>query len=236
MRNKNAIGAPVVFALSVIAITTLFVLLFYGIVGNIYTAYYSAGSLLGAFGAHVKASLFGVAGEKGEFIKWIVGSGSAEIFNGAQSSVFVAMNVAVQCIALISFISLTAYVVKGLICKKKTSEEKKAFKGVATNYAILTVGFIFSWLMFAFAKGAFIADYLLASVFMVGFIPLGINCFKQFDSPVLIKGDKNVMQSTVLTWVVVILSAVFFALGYVMFTGIEIPAVAAKILYGWWLF
>ena len=89
--------------------------------------------------------------------------------------------------------------------------------------------------MFAFVKGALIYDYLLASVFMTYFVPLGIKLFKNHDGPVCTK-NCAMKQSTLLYLIATVVCVVFFAIGYVMFAGIEVSEIAANILYKWWLF
>jgi hypothetical protein len=89
--------------------------------------------------------------------------------------------------------------------------------------------------MFAFVKGAVITDYLLASVFMTCFIPLGAKIFKTMDAPVC-KKECSIMQSTLMYLIALIVCVIFFGLGYVMFAGIEVGEIASSILFKWWLF
>ncbi len=233
----NFTGSIVMFVLSFALFTFVLLLLFYVLMGNTYTQMYGVANILQVIGKDMK--IFGFGSASSTFMGWIAGAASELIYSGAQNasrftSVYISMNVALQAIALISFICTTGYVIYGLT-KKYKGDALKQFKAIAIPYAVLASGMIFSWAMFGFVKGATVIDYLFASVFTVGFIPLAYKNYKLFDGKAFTFKGKDVMQSTVLLWVILAIGIVFFALGYVMFAGIEVPMTAAKILFNWWL-
>lgn len=239
--KTNTIGSAVAFVLSYFVFIFTLTILFYGINGTGYVKAYSATNIVNAIAQQFKDACFGFAGESGEFIKWIGGVGSTLIYSGAEASgkftnVYLSMNIAVQAISLLAFILLTGFVIVNNFIIKRDAEGKKLIKTITVPYVVLTAGFIFSWLMFAFTKGANVYSYVLASTFIVGFIPLGVKCFRLFDDVAYTVKGKEVMQSNVMLWIAIIVSVVFFALGYVAFVGIEVPSIVAKILFGWWMF
>jgi len=230
----NAIVAPIVMLVALVLFSLLFTVIFYLIVSDVFMSFYGVDGVMKAISAHLKTATWGVEGAKGSIIGWIAGGGSTAIFNSTSGTVYASMNVAVQFVALVSFLCSTVYVVMNFF-KKKTAEEKRVFRAIYTPYFVLVAGFIFSWIMFAFVKGAIVTDYLLASVFMTCFIPLGAKIFKTVDAPVCNK-QGAMMQSTLMYLIVFVACVIFFGLGYVMFAGIEVGEIASSILFKWWLF
>ena len=237
----NCIGSLIVGIVTYALFIFLLLLLFYGILGKAYIAHYEATGLLQAISMHNKGSLFAAEGATGEFIKWLVGAGSTVIYTGAAyegrfANVYLAMNVAVQLIALCACIYSTIIIAMGKFGKNARQSVKDSANEYGKTYLVLLIGYLFSVFMYAFVKGAGIADYLLASVFAVGLIVLAFKLLQANDKKLFAsEGKKGVALSTFMMTLALCLSLLFFGIGYVMFVGIEVSDVAAAILFKWWL-
>ncbi|MBQ7164692.1 MAG: hypothetical protein IJR61_05120 [Clostridia bacterium] len=236
----NFVGSIVAAVLSYVLFTFILTILFYGILGTTYTSYYGTDSLLAAINLNNKGALFGRDGSAGTFLKWIAGGGSALIYSGANNGssfgeVYVGMNVAVQFISLTSLFFATVAVVIGKCYKGASAELKLAAKTYFPQYILFAVGWLCSWILYAFVKGCAVYDYLLSSVFATGLIILCSKMLSVWNQKLFTVKGKAVTLSAAFTVCALALSAVFFALGYVMFAGIEVSSVAAKILFRWWL-
>ena len=238
--NVNFTGAIVIFALSFMLVTYIMYVIFYGILGTIYISHYGVKNLFYAIVANLKGSLFVKEGEASTFYKWLIGGGGTVIYSGAtaegrSTDVYLAMNVAVQLISLCSLIFTTVVMCIGKFGKNCRTELKAAVKAVSPAYITIAAGWLFCWVMFAFVKGATVAEYTLASAFAVGFIVIAYKLLRVSDIRLFASKGNGIALSTFALCITLCLALIFFGIGYVMFVGIETSSVAANILYGWWL-
>ncbi len=243
--NINMYGSVITAVVSFVVLWLVFSLLFHLFVNDAYINVYRQQtgkeelSLMGAIFASIR-SAFAQTGPKGEFIKWIGGVGATLIYSGAQSSanftdVYISMNIAVQFIALLSFICMTFMFVRYACLAKKGGENKKEFRKFAVPYSILACGAIFGWVLYGFIGGSTVVDFVPASLFFTAFIPFAfVTYLHGTDGTVRIAG-REVKEAVVALIIALAVSVIFFGLGYVMFTGIEVRKLAARILYRWWL-
>ncbi|MBP5194012.1 MAG: hypothetical protein J6126_04720, partial [Clostridia bacterium] len=231
----NVIGSSVVFVISYALLTFLFTLLFYSVIGTNYVKFYSTSGLLPAVAADLKGGLFGTSGSRGAVLKWLIGGGSTAILSSGEGAVSIGMNAVVQVLALVSIIATSIIICLGGLSKKASADMKLSAKKYAPLLIILCAGWLFNWATYALVKGAVVSDYLLASAFACGFIALEYNLLKT-GCELNGTAEKTFNVANIVLLVSLAVSVLLFGLGYVMFAGIEVGAVAAKILYGWWLF
>ena len=231
----NMIGSIIAFVLSFVLFSFIITLLFYGIVGSTYTVFYNTENLFNAIFANLKGSVFGGASISGAFALWLIGGGKSLIYTSENSGVYIAMNIATQIISLASIIWTTIFVVRKVFVGKKETT-KASFKTYGVPFILLAVGWLFSWIMFAFVNNTNVADYLFATIFAVSFIALAYKTLQTIDKPLFVLKGKTVSVSLFSLVLAFILALIFNGLGYVMIVGIDVPTIVAKILFGWGLF
>lgn len=222
--NEMFIGGLVAGIVGTLVVTAWFTLMFYAIAGSAYTLYYSTENLLTATLKAIGDNLF--SGTNASFLGWIIGLGNKEI----GSSVYLGTNVAVSILSLAAFVASTVVLVK-------TYSKEKSIEKIASSlkvYIPLTVGYIFTWAMFAFVKNADISCSLLSSVFGMAYIPLFISMMNNNGKTVKCACGKEISCGFIVSVSALVLIGLFFCLGYVMFAGIDVGKTASMILFGWW--
>lgn len=238
-RKINVWGSLAAFIASFILFSVVLTLLFYGIVGSSYVGYYEAPNLISAIFANIGNAFAGKMSVN--FLKWAIGGGSALIYQAGTNAnnfngIYLATNIAAQLVMVVSFVYATVAVILKALQAKKSPEVKKEFQGIILPYAVLAVGALCSWILFAFFGGATIAEYLFSCVFLVGFIPLAYNLLRNTNIVAFRIKGKDILACDLALCISIILSVLFFGIGYVLFAGINVNALAAKILFAWWLF
>ena len=226
--NETFIGGLIAGVLGTIVITAWFTLMFYAFAGSAYTSYYKTENLITAVLKSISDNLFG--GANISFLGWIIGMGNKSIGEINGSSVYLGTNAAVSILSLVAFVLVTVTLIK----KYNTEKSLSGMSSTLKVYVPLTVGYIFTWAMFAFVKDADISCSLMSSVFGMAYIPLFFSTLNYSGKTVKCAKGNEISTGWVVATVALALAALFFLLGYVMFTGIDVGKTAQAILFGWW--